>query len=194
MKYGYIYVTQDNALNAQYRELVTRKGCDEIFVDNTSNEKLRPEWVRLLSKLGSDDEVYVAKLSNVFRTVSKFCYFCKFLSSSTVRFVSILDHLDTADTTPKMSMADVAVILGTLTSEIGKNRRNTLYTPVVSESNLSRRDRHSSVLRLYSMGIPVEKIMEKTGYSSKGQIYNILKKYKISTNRNIIGCRQKTDK
>ena len=184
MKYGYIYLTQDNAQDAHYRELITNQCCDEIFVDIHANEKMRPEWIRLVNKLGRGDEVYVAKISNVFRTTRNFCFFCKFLSSASIRLVSLLDNFDTSDTAPKISMSDVATMLGTLAVEIGKNRHNTLHTIIPTSSNVSRRDRHSSVLRFYSMGIPIKVIMKNTGYTSKAQIYNILKKYKITTNRN----------
>ena len=72
-------------------------GCDEIVVEEGIQERLRPQWRRLLTLLKKNDVIVLTRLSNAVRGIRELGAFLDLCRVYKIRIVSIHDRIDTGN-------------------------------------------------------------------------------------------------
>ena len=86
-KYGYLFLTKN--LSTKDEDLAWMKafGCDSIIEEEGAQEKYRPQWRRMLTRLGKGDVIVVSKLSNALRGIRELGVFLDLCREYRVRLV-----------------------------------------------------------------------------------------------------------
>ncbi len=124
-KYGYLFLTKN--LSTKDEDLAWMKafGCDSIIEEEGAQEKYRPQWRRMLTRLGNGDVIVVSKLSNALRGIRELGVFLDLCREYRVRLVSINDRIDTGgELFPETGVNDVIDTISRLSSEATSVRRS----------------------------------------------------------------------
>ncbi len=193
---GYIYNTPSIDTD-KYREIMSNKGCENIYEDSNTALKQRQNWKEMLKGLGNGSTLYIISLSNALSTTSGLVKLLTYFKKRDIRLVSLADGWDTdfilfSDGTG----FNVRNILDTLTNLDEDIRRQKSGKRLISrvtyiKNNTKREPGRSSstevpekIINLYLNGYTIEEIGEIV-CRKRTQIYAILKKYKIKTSRNV---------
>ena len=86
--YGYIFITSQSErdIDAQRVQMLALD-CNKIIEEPSSQEKLRPEWRRMLSNLKKHDTIVVYKLSHTLRGIRELGH--SWILSQDMRYVSL---------------------------------------------------------------------------------------------------------
>lgn len=191
--YGYIFITSQNErdIDAQRVQMLALD-CNKNIEEPSSQEKLRPEWRRMLSNLKKHDTIVVYKLSHALRGIRELGAFLDLVSRYEIRLISIMDRIDTDnelydDTTA----ADVLKVIGSLSSEVVELRKQeikalkkvkTIKNPRLLKTEL-KIDREKTVVNMYNSGHSIDDIWEVSGYKSRTSVFHVLNRYGVQLNR-----------
>jgi Site-specific recombinases, DNA invertase Pin homologs len=122
---GYMFLSRN--LQSHDEDLAWMKdfGCDSIIEESGSQEKLRPEWRRMLAGLRKGDTVVVSRLGNALRGIRELGAFLDLCNEVGVRVVSIHDMIDSGNLLfPDTTQADILRTIGGLSAEATSIRRS----------------------------------------------------------------------
>lgn len=165
-------------------------GCSLIIEESGSQEKLRPEWRRMLSGLRKGDTVVVSKLSNALRGVRELGAFLDLCNEVGVRVVSIHDGIDSGNVLfPDTTQADILRTIGSLSSEATSIRRseNRMLVKRKGKVNLVkdalRADREKAIVNMYNSGVSMDDIWRMSGFKSRTSVFRVLNRNGVQLNR-----------
>ena len=190
-KTGYLFLAKGYKAREEDIAWMKEFGCDEIVVEEGIQERLRPQWRRLLTLLKKNDEIVVTSLSNVVRGIREFGAFLDLCRAYKIRIISIHDKIDTKNELfPETTAGDVLDTISRLSSEATKVRRSE--GRIVRELKSQRKERTKSALRIdrekmivnmYNSGHAVDDIWKVSGYKSRTTIFRVLKRNGVELNR-----------
>ena len=200
---GYLFLTKN--LSTWDEDLAWMKGfgCDTIIEEEGSQEKYRPQWRRMLTRLGKGDVIVVSKLSNALRGIRELGVFLDLCREYRVRLVSIHDRIDTGgELFPETGVNDVIDTISRLSSEATSVRRSEqgLKSSRKVRPNVKRglrQYRDKTIISMYNAGHSIDDIWEASGYASRASVFRVLNRNGIQLNRGPhhgpLGKRKKRD-
>ena len=202
-KYGYLFLTKN--LSTKDEDLAWMKafGCDSIIEEEGAQEKYRPQWRRMLTRLGKGDVIVVSKLSNALRGIRELGVFLDLCREYRVRLVSIHDRIDTgSELFLETGVNDVIDTISHLSSEATSVRRSEqgLKSSRKVRPNVKRglrQYRDKTIISMYNAGHSIDDIWEASGYASRASVFRVLNRNGIQLNRGPhhgpLGKRKKKD-
>ncbi len=186
---GYLFLTKN--LTTRDEDLAWMKGfgCDNIIEEDGAQEKYRPQWRRMLTRLGKEDVVVVSKLSNALRGIRELGVFLDLCREYKVRLVSIQDRIDTGgELFPDTGANDVIETISRLSSEATSVRRaeQGLKSSRKVRPNAKRglrQYRDKTIISMYNAGHSIDDIWEASGYACRASIFRVLNRNGVALNR-----------
>ena len=187
---GYMFLSRN--LQSHDEDLAWMKdfGCDSIIEESGSQEKLRPEWRRMLAGLRKGDTVVVSRLGNALRGIRELGAFLDLCNEVGVRVVSIHDGIDSGNLLfPDTTQADILRIIGGLSAEATAIRRseNRMMMKRKGKVNLVkdalRADREKAIVNMYNSGVSMDDIWRMSGFKSRTSVFRVLNRNGVELNR-----------
>ena len=187
---GYMFLSRN--LQSHDEDLAWMKdfGCDSIIEESGSQEKLRPEWRRMLAGLRKGDTVVVSRLGNALRGIRELGAFLDLCNEVGVRVVSIHDGIDSGNLLfPDTTQADILRIIGGLSAEATSIRRseNRMMMKRKGKVNLVkdalRVDREKAIVNMYNSGVSMDDIWRMSGFKSRTSVFRVLNRNGVELNR-----------
>ena len=187
---GYMFLSRN--LQSHDEDLAWMKdfGCDSIIEESGSQEKLRPEWRRMLAGLRKGDTVVVSRLGNALRGIRELGAFLDLCNEVGVRVVSIHDGIDSGNLLfPDTTQADILRIIGGLSAEATSIRRseNRMMMKRKGKVNLVkdalRADREKAIVNMYNSGVSMDDIWRMSGFKSRTSVFRVLNRNGVELNR-----------
>ncbi len=188
-KTGYLFLTKKLSTRDEDLAWMRSFGCDTVIEEEGSQEKYRPQWRRMLSRLAKGDEVVVSKLSNALRGIRELGVFLDLCREYGIRLVSIHDRIDTkGELFPDTGANDVLDTISRLSSEASSVRRSEqgLRSSRKVKPNAKRglrQDRDRTIISMYNAGHSIGDIWEASGYASRASVFRVLNRNGIQLNR-----------
>ena len=193
-KVGYIYRTSHDDSLAEYRVWMADYGCVQIVEEETAQEKLRPQWKRLLASLDRGDELVVAKFSNAVQGLRELSTLLEFCRVKVVRLISIRDRIDTGDKLfPDTTTSQIMQMFGALPEEVMVLRRAEAHVQYLQQhikptrfktlTAKEKSERENMIVSMYNNGHTLDDIYSLSGFKSRSSIFRILNKYGVKLNR-----------
>ena len=202
-KYGYLFLTKNLSTKDEDIAWMKAFGCDSIIEEEGAQEKYRPQWRRMLTRLGKGDVIVVSKLSNALRGIRELGVFLDLCREYRVRLVSIHDRIDTGcELFPETGVNDVIDTISHLSSEATSVRRSEqgLKSSRKVRPNVKRglrQYRDKTIISMYNAGHSIDDIWEASGYASRASVFRVLNRNGIQLNRGPhhgpLGKRKKKD-
>ena len=187
---GYMFLSRN--LQSHDEDLAWMKdfGCDSIIEESGSQEKLRPEWRRMLAGLRKGDTVVVSRLGNALRGIRELGAFLDLCNEVGVRVVSIHDGIDSGNILfPDTTQADILRTIGGLSAEATSIRRseNRMLMKRKGKVNLVkdalRVDREKAIVNMYNSGVSMDDIWRMSGFKSRTSVFRVLNRNGVELNR-----------
>ena len=193
-KVGYIYCTAHDDSLAEDKEWMQEYGCVQIVEEQTANERLRPEWKRLLASLDRGDELVVSKFSNAVQGLRELATLLEFCRVKVIRLVSVRDRIDTSDKLfPDTTTSQILQMFGSLPKEIMVLRRADAHVQYLqqrmkplkpkTQTAKQKADRENMIVSMYNNGHDLDDIYALSGFKSRSSVFRILNKYGVKLNR-----------
>ena len=188
-KYGYLFLTKSLSTRGEDLSWMKAFGCGTIIEEEGAQEKYRPKWRRMLTRLGKEDVIVVSKLSNALRGIRELGVFLDLCREYRIRLVSIHDRIDTGgELFPETSANDVIGIISRLSSEATSVRRaeQGLKSSRKVRPNAKRglrQYRDKTIISMYNAGHSIDDIWEASGYASRASVFRALNRNGIQLNR-----------
>lgn len=187
------YIFQSKVLENKEESLVQMKnvGCDKIIIEDGMQEKLRPEWRKMLSRIQKNDTIVITKLSHALRGIRELGAFLDLCQQYNIRLISIDDKIDTlGQLYPETTVGDVMTTIGKLSSEVmslrkveGRAVRLRKEThPKTLKAGL-KLDREKTVVNMYNSGHSIDDIWKVSGYKSRTSVFRVLNRHGVQLNR-----------
>ena len=152
-KTGYIFLSKKYDTLEEDRQCMIDHGFDFIIEENGAQEKLRPQWKRLLGNCSATDTIVISRLSNALRGARELGSFLDLCNQYNLRLISAQDKIDTGgELFTDTKAGDVLSIIGRLSSEANVLRRRearSLQTGAAEPKTIKaglRKDREKSAL------------------------------------------------
>ena len=193
-KVGYIYRTSHDDSLAEDMAWMSDYGCVQIVEEETAQEKLRPQWKRLLASLDRGDELVVAKFSNAVQGLRELSTLLEFCRVKVVRLISIRDRIDTDDKLfHDTTTSQIMQMFGSLPEEVMVLRRAEAHVQYLQQhvkptrfKTLTAREkaeRENMIVSMYNNGHTLDDIYSLSGFKSRSSVFRILNKYGVKLNR-----------
>ena len=88
--YGYIFKSNSYSTLSEDKGLMKSLHCDVIIEEDGIQEKLRPEWRKMLCSLEKGDTIIITKLSHALRGIRKLGVFLDLCRNYKIRLISKL--------------------------------------------------------------------------------------------------------
>lgn len=165
-------------------------GCDCIIEENGAQEKLRPQWKKVLGNCSANDTIVISRLSNALRGVRELGAFLDLCNQYNLRLICIQDRIDTGgELFNETTAAEVLSIIGRLSSEATVLRRRearSLQTGASEPKTIKagmRKDREKAVVKMYKAGKSIDDIWKASGYRSRTSVFRVLARNGVELNR-----------
>ena len=178
-KYGYLFLTKN--LSTRDEDLAWMKafGCDTIIEEEGAQEKYRPKWRRMLTRLGKEDVIVVSKLSNALRGIRELGVFLDLCREYRIRLVSIHDRIDTGgELFPDSRLSSEATSVRRAEQGLKSSRK---VGPNAKQGLRQYRDK--TIISMYNAGHSIDDIWEASGYASRASVFRALNRNGIQLNR-----------
>ena len=189
-KTGYMFLSRN--LHSHDEDLAWMKdfGCESIIEESGSQEKLRPEWRRMLAGLRKGDTVVVSRFGNALRGIRELGAFLDLCNEVGIRLVSIHDRIDSGNLLfPDTTQADILRTIGGLSAEATSIRRseNRMLMKRKGKVNLVkdalRVDREKAIVNMYNSGVSLDDIWRMSGFKSRTSVFRVLNRNGVQLNR-----------
>ena len=140
--------------------------------------KSRVKWSEFIDALSKNDTAVLYSFDNAFCNFNDMMFFSKLCSSMNIRIISYKDRLDTKDEMFSESGTERTLnVLCDIFKKRDKSSHDDIDADLMDTSKKrSRLKRHALIINMYQAGWSVKEILKKVGYTSKSNIYSILKK------------------
>lgn len=190
-KTGYIFLSKNYLTKEEDITWMKNFGCDHIIEEEGIQEKLRPEWRKMLADLKKEDTIVVSKLSHALRGIRELGIFLDLCKQYDIRLISIHDSIDSkGELFPSTSTQDILFIIGSLSSEVTSIRRSEARVlrmrkgthPKTLKAEL-KLDREKTVVNMYNSGHSIDDIWKASGYKSRTSVFRVLNRNGVQLNR-----------
>lgn len=190
-KMGYIMVTPHYDNLEEDRKWMEDFGCLEIITDLAQHEKQRPMFQELLEKLEVGDTLVIPKLSNAVRSLGGLSSLLEHCRTQGIRIVAFRDRIDSADEAfPSVRTSDLLNVIALMPDETTAVRNQAAHVSELKKLSktgsikiMSKAERDQTIVNLYLSGLPIEKILQASGFKARSSVYRILDAYNIEYNR-----------
>ena len=189
-KTGYLFLSRNLTTREEDLAWMKEFGCAEIIEEDGIQEKLRPLWRKMLTRLKPGDEVVVSRLSNALRGIRELGAFLDLCRMYELRLVSIHDRIDSKDELfPETTAGQVLEAISRLSAEatsIRRSERRQLNLRKESEGKLRaglKLDRDKTIVSMYNTGHSIDDIWKVSGYKSRTSIFRVLNRHGVKLNR-----------
>ena len=187
---GYIFLSKKYDTLEEDRKWMIDYGCDCIIEENGAQEKLRPQWKKVLGNCSANDTIVISRLSNALRGVRELGAFLDLCNQYNLRLICIQDRIDTGgELFNETTAAEVLSIIGRLSSEATVLRRRearSLQTGASEPKTIKagmRKDREKAVVKMYKAGKSIDDIWKASGYRSRTSVFRVLARNGVELNR-----------
>ena len=187
---GYIFLSKKYDTLEEDRKWMIDYGCDCIIEENGAQEKLRPQWKKVLGNCSANDTIVISRLSNALRGVRELGAFLDLCNQYNLRLICIQDRIDTGgELFNETTAAEVLSIIGRLSSEATGLRRREARSPQTGASEPKtikagmRKDREKAVVEMYKAGKSIDDIWKASGYRSRTSVFRVLARNGVELNR-----------
>ena len=190
-KLGYIFLSKNYLTKEVDIVWMQNFGCETIIEEDAHQEKLRPEWRKMLGRLKKGDTIVVTKFSHALRGIRELGVFLDLCRQYDIRIVSIYDRIDSdREIFPLTSIKDVLFTISTLSTEVNTLRRtvsrvhriNKGIHPNTMKAGL-KKDREKTVVSMYNSGHSIDDIWKASGYKSRTSVFRVLNRQGVHLNR-----------
>lgn len=166
-------------------------GCERIIIEDSMQEKLRPEWGKMLARLQKNDTIVITRLSHALRGIRELGAFLDLCQQYGIRLISLEDRIDTGGQLyQETTVGDVLSSIGKLSSEVmylrraeGRAMRLRKETqPKTLKAGL-KLDREKTVVKMYNSGHSIDDIWKVSGYKSRTSVFRVLNRHGVKLNR-----------
>jgi len=124
VKYGYIFLSKNYLTKEVDIVWMQNFESEAIIEEDAHQEKLRPEWRKMLGRLKKGGTIVVIKISHTLRGIRELGVFLDLCRQYNIRIVSIYDRIDSdSEFFPFTSIKDVQFTISTLFTELNALRR-----------------------------------------------------------------------
>ena len=187
------YIFQSKILESKNEAVywMERLGCERIIIEESMQEKLRPEWRKMLVRLQKNDTIVITKLSHALRGIRELGAFLDLCQQYDIRLISLEDRIDTGSQLyQETTVGDVLCSIGRLSSEVmylrrAEGRAVRLYKetqPKILKTCL-KLDRVKTVVNMYNSGHSIDDIWKVSGYKSRTSVFRVLNRHGVKLNR-----------
>ena len=189
-KIGYLFLAKTLTTREEDLEWMKGFGCDTIIEEEGTDEKYRPLWRRMLTRLRKEDTVVVSKLSNALRGIRELGVFLDLCREYGVRIVSIHDGIDSSgELFPGTGVPDVLDTVARLSSEAtavrrseqGLRSRKDVTRPRAKQGLRQHRDK--TIISMYNAGASIDDIWKASGYACRASVFRVLNRNGVTLNR-----------
>ncbi|MCQ2219942.1 MAG: recombinase family protein [Prevotella sp.] len=187
------YIFQSKVLESENEAVsrMERLGCERIIIEDSMQEKLRPEWRKMLSRLQKNDTIVITKLSHALRGIRELGAFLDLCQQYGIRLISLEDRIDTGgELYQETSTGDVLATIGRLSSEVMQLRRVEGRSVRLRKETHPRTlkaglklDREKTVVNMYNSGHSIDDIWKVSGYKSRTSVFRVLNRHGVKLNR-----------
>mgnify|MGYP002622043377 FL=1 len=200
-KIGYLFLSRSLTTRDEDLGWMKEFGCDRIIEEETIQEKMRPQWRKMIADIGKGDVIVVSKLSNAVRGLRELGAFLDLRRTYGIRLVSTHDGIDTSgELFPDTSAVDILDAIGSLPAETVSARRCSARVlrlrkdQVVTPKTKLRLDKEKMIVNMYKAGHQVEDIWKVSGYKSRTTVFRVLRRAGVEPNRKpTSGSRHESD-
>ena len=189
-KTGYMFLSRNLLSHDEDLAWMKDFGCESIIEESGSQEKLRPEWRRMLAGLRKGDTVVVSRFGNALRGIRELGAFLDLCNEVGIRLVSIHDRIDSGNLLfPDTTQADILRTIGGLSAEATSIRRseNRMLMKRKGKVNLVkdalRVDREKAIVNMYNSGVSLDDIWRMSGFKSRTSVFRVLNRNGVQLNR-----------
>ncbi|MBQ6301785.1 MAG: recombinase family protein [Bacteroidales bacterium] len=190
-KTGYLFLAKGYKAREEDIAWMKEFGCESIVIEEGVQERLRPQWRRLLTLLKKNDVIVLTRLSNAVRGIRELGAFLDLCRVYKIRIVSIHDRIDTGNELfPETTAGEVIDTISRISEESTKVRRSEgrIVRNLKSErkeraKSALRTDREKMIVNMYKSGHAVDDIWKVSGYKSRTTIFRVLKRNGVELNR-----------
>ena len=190
-KTGYLFLAKGYKAREEDIAWMKEFGCDEIVVEEGIQERLRPQWRRLLTLLKKNDVIVLTRLSNAVRGIRELGAFLDLCRVYKIRIVSIHDRIDTGNELfPETTAGEVIDTISRISEEATKVRRsegriirNLKSQKKEKTKSALRQDREKMIINMYRSGHAIEDIWRVSGYKSRTTIFRVLRRAGVELDR-----------
>ena len=187
------YIFQGKVLESK-EEAISRMegiGCEKIIIEDSMQEKLRPEWRKMLARLQKNDSIVITRLSHALRGIRELGAFLDLCQQYGIRLISLEDRIDTGGQLyQETTVGDVLSSIGKLSSEVMYLRRDEgramrlrkKTQPKTLKAGL-KLDREKTVVKMYNSGHSIDDIWKVSGYKSRTSVFRVLNRHGVKLNR-----------
>lgn len=187
------YIFQGKVLESK-EEAISRMegiGCERIIIQDSMQEKLSPEWRKMLARLQKNDTIVITRLSHALRGIRELGAFLDLCQQYGIRLISLEDRIDTGGQLyQETTVGDVLSSIGKLSSEVmylrraeGRAMRLRKETqPKTLKAGL-KLDREKTVVKMYNSGHSIDDIWKVSGYKSRTSVFRVLNRHGVKLNR-----------
>lgn len=187
------YIFQGKVLESK-EEAISRMegiGCERIIIEDSMQEKLRPEWRKMLARLQKNDTIVITRLSHALRGIRELGAFLDLCQRYGIRLISLGDRIDTGGQLyQETTVGDVLSSIGKLSSEVmylrraeGRAMRLRKETQPKTMKACLKLDREKTVVKMYNSGHSIDDIWKVSGYKSRTSVFRVLNRHGVKLNR-----------
>ena len=187
------YIFQSKVLESKEEEISRMEGtgCERIIIEDSMQEKLRPEWRKMLARLQKNNAIVITRLSHALRGIRELGAFLDLCQQYGIRLISLEDRIDTGGKLyQETTVGDVLCSIGRLSSEVMYLRRaegravrlRKETQPKTLKAGL-KLDREKTVVNMYNSGHSIDDIWNVSGYKSRTSVFRVLNRHGVKLNR-----------
>ncbi len=167
-KIGYLFLSR--SLSTREEDLAWMKdfGCDRIIEEETIQEKMRPQWRKMLNGIVRGDVIVVSKLSNAVRGLRELGAFLGLRKDYGIHILDAIGNLPAEAISARRSSARVLRL-----------RKDQVVPPKTQ----LRLDKEKMIVSMYNAGHQVEDIWKVSGYKSRTSVFRVLRRAGVEPNR-----------
>ena len=187
------YIFQSKILESKNEAVywMERLGCERIIIEESMQEKLRPEWRKMLVRLQKNDTIVITKLSHALRGIRELRAFLDLYQQYSIRLISLEDRIDTSGLLyQETTVGDVLCSIGRLSSEVmylrrAEGRAVRLCKETQPKTLKTGLKLHSekTVVNMYNSGHSIVDIWKVSGYKSRTSVFRVLNRHGVKLNR-----------
>ena len=188
---GYIFQSKILESKNEAVSRMERLAFETTIIEDSMQEKLRPEWRKMLARLRKNDTIVITRLSHALRGIRELGAFLDLCQQYGIRLISLEHRIDTGSQLyQETTVGDVLCSIGRLSSEVmylrraeGRAVRLCKETQPKTFKTGLKLDREKTVVNMYNSGHSIVDIWKVSGYKSRTSVFRVLNRHGVKLNR-----------
>lgn len=187
---GYIFQSKILESKNEAVSRMERLAFETTIIEDSMQEKLRPEWRKMLARLRKNDTIVITRLSHALRGIRELGAFLDLCQQYGIRLISLEHRIDTGSQLyQETTVGDVLCSIGRLSSEVMYLRRSEGRAVILCKETQPKTlktglklDRVKSVVNMYNSGHSIDDIWKVSGYKSRTSVFRVLNRHGVKLN------------